>query len=98
MQNPLRTYQLVAGATGAMLTEKIIFVISHDDEQNQCAVSIIWRPYYVRALTHCIMVISLQFTLSVMSRQRGSVSVIQVHIHVHACNDYSIHACACMEL
>ena len=40
MQNPLRTYQLVSGATGAMLTEKVIFVISHDDEQNQCAVSI----------------------------------------------------------
>jgi hypothetical protein len=40
MQNPLRTYQLVAGATGAMLTEKMIFVISHDDEQNQWAVSI----------------------------------------------------------
>ena len=39
MQNPLRTYQLVSGATGAMLTEKMIFVISHDDEQNQCAVS-----------------------------------------------------------
>ena len=38
MQNPLRTYQLVAGATGAMLTEKMIFSISHDDEQNQCAV------------------------------------------------------------
>ena len=40
MQSPLRTYQLVAGATGAMLTEKMIFVISHDDEQNQCAVSV----------------------------------------------------------
>lgn len=40
MQNPLRTYQLVAGATGAMLTEKMIFIISHDDEQNQCAVSV----------------------------------------------------------
>ena len=39
MHNPLRTYQLVAGATGAILTEKMIFVISHDDELNQCAVS-----------------------------------------------------------
>ena len=40
MNNPLRTYQLVTGATGAMLTEKMIFVISHDDEHNQCAVSV----------------------------------------------------------
>ena len=39
MQNPVRTSQLVAGATGAMLTDKVIYVISHDDDQDQCAVS-----------------------------------------------------------
>lgn len=39
IHNPLRTFQLVAGATGAMLTDKVIYVISHDDDHDQCAVS-----------------------------------------------------------
>ena len=40
MSPPVRAYQLVPGATGAILTDKMIFVISHDDEIDPLAVSV----------------------------------------------------------
>ena len=36
----MRAYQLVPGATGVLLTDKMIFVISHDDEVDPLAVSV----------------------------------------------------------
>ena len=62
MQSPLRTYQLVAGATGAMLTEKMIFVISHDDEQNQCAVSVYSNHNYYATTIKWILKVFTNFT------------------------------------
>ncbi len=38
--SPLRVYQLVTGATNALITDRLIFVISHDDDANPCAVSL----------------------------------------------------------
>ncbi len=37
---PVKAYQLVPGATGILLTDSIIFVISHDDDVDPLAVSL----------------------------------------------------------
>ena len=39
LSSPLRTYQLVEGATGALLMDRMLFVISHNDEADPCSVS-----------------------------------------------------------
>ena len=39
LTSPLRTYQLVGGATGCVLLDRMLFVISHNDEEDPCSVS-----------------------------------------------------------
>lgn len=39
LNTPLRTYQLMGGATAALLMDRILFVVSHNDEANPCSVS-----------------------------------------------------------
>ncbi len=38
LSSPLRTYQLVEGATRALLMDRMLFVISHNDEADPCSV------------------------------------------------------------
>lgn len=37
--SPLKTYQLVSGANSTLLTDRLTFVVSHDDSADPCAVS-----------------------------------------------------------
>ena len=39
MNSPLRTYQLVDKSTGSLLMDRMLFVISHNDEADPCSVS-----------------------------------------------------------
>ena len=38
---PLNAYQLLPGATNALLTDRLIYVVSHTDVVNPCSVSYI---------------------------------------------------------
>ena len=37
---PVRVHKLVAGVTTALLTDRLLFVISHDDEASPCSVGV----------------------------------------------------------
>ena len=61
---PVKAYQLVPGATGILLTDSIIFVISHDDDVDPLAVSI-------SKSVHIIIILFWRFLL--LFEERGGV-------------------------
>ena len=61
---PVKAYQLVPGATRILLTDSIIFVISHDDDVDPLAVSI-------SKSVHIIIILFWRFLL--LFEERGGV-------------------------